>query len=181
MEMKAGESSRLEQKSIHEKIKISDSAEKSYQSTQMENYDRRKDSMSNELADIKPVELNTLSKEYQDRTQAEGISEQDFNKYDSLRRAFELLARLKSLSEPDAELERAAKNMVFELADAADAYIGKVNEKIASALFYLNEAVYNLAQAKFPEELKKQEERRAKQNEAYIKDARERLSKMKVS
>lgn len=105
-------------------------------------------------------------------------------------RAFELedrrfiVKKLRSIKDGVSKekiMDGLAKTRVFELHDVANHYNSRGDSNLSDTIHQLDRAVYNLAQARFPEEFKKQEERREEKTRAWVEKKREELMKIKVS
>jgi len=156
-------------------LKKIEMVEKAEESIHMSVYERKTDTARKEMPNLDFKELNSAKKDVQNKMEA--ITNQNSEEYDknlALFQSIDLIGRLKNYKDWQPELEKAAKRMVYELADANSSYKGD-NEKIRNMLFYLEGAVYNLAQAKFPKELDTQHKWRKERNEEYLKEAREKI------
>lgn len=141
-----------------------------------EQYDRGSEYFSNYLDKIEPKELSEEIKAINETSAAEEDDERVLELEDR-RYIMAKLRSIKNGAPKEKILEGLAKTRVFELNDVRNHYSGSKMEDI---LFQLDRAVYNLAQARFPKEFSKQEERRDKKMKEQIERKRDELNRMKV-
>ena len=77
-------------------------------------------------------------------------------------------------------MERLAKKEVYSLGDA-ETLASAVDENTANIIYHLSRTVFNLAQAKFPEDYKRQGNERDDQKKSEIERRRNELMKQRVS
>ena len=169
------------EKSVTEKIKIVDQV---IESSAKEKYEDSSKIAKKFIGNVDQKEINTARQAIEEKLVKISGDEKDDKSRENLQNqldAINLVASLKSLNNWETPLSSWAKRKVYEINDASDRFSEPSNKDLHGTIYQLSHAIEGLAEYKFPNELKKQQENKAKQNEKIVAEARERIKNMKIS